>query len=118
MLKCRRIQEGRREYRRFEGKKDGEFDFERVKLEIPVRHSREEMSSRQWDYICLERKVQVWAENVNPGLVSKLVVLKEMSLDEVTKGKGRASRSPGEPNLLEIGETEWLGKEEKKLGRY
>lgn len=83
------------------GKKDQEFDFERIKLEIPIRHSGEEISSRQWDSICLKLKVQVWTENLNPGLVSKLVVLKEMRLDEVTKEKERPLRSP----VLEIGET-------------
>lgn len=33
-------------------KKDQEFDFEHVKLKIPVRHSGEEIPSRQWD-ICV-----------------------------------------------------------------
>lgn len=51
--------------------------------------------------MCLKLKVQVWTENLNPGLVSKLVVLKEMRLDEVTKEKERPLRSP----VLEIGET-------------
>ena len=51
-------------------------------------------------YVCLEFR----AENLNVELVSKLLNLLKGRLDEVTKGKDRALRSPEVLQLLEIGE--------------
>ena len=60
--------------------------------------------------MCLEFKAQVGAQNLNLGLVGKLVVFKGMRLGEITKREEKNLRSPGIFQHLEIGETEkeWL----------